>query len=358
MQRVHDLWQQVASFENLHRAAYRVLCGKRGKVHAGDFFFDLETNLLRLQRALADQTYRPGGYRSFWITDPKPRMISAASFRDRVVHHALIGVIEPFFEHRFIAHSYACRREKGTHRALQQFVGWTRSSRYVLKMDIHKFFPTLDHDILKERLRRVLKDSEVLWLCDLIIDGSNEQEVVVQHFPGDDLFTPLARRRGLPIGNLTSQFFANVYLDALDHFVKERLRLKLYLRYADDFCCFHEDKRVLSDVRAAIVEFLFGLRLRLNEGKSRLRQVKEGIEFLGFVVTPELMRLSQTAVSRQRRRLKRLQRGYASGLLSWREIAMSLQAWNAHVRCGTTRVFRWEVFRRTPFVRSRAGREA
>jgi retron-type reverse transcriptase len=281
-------------------------------------------------------------------------MISAAPFRDRVVHHALVKVIEPIFERRFIHHSYACRTGKGAHRALQQFVVWARSSRYVLKMDIHKFFPTLDHAILKTQIRRTIKDPNVLWLCDLIIECSNKQELVVQHFPGDDLFSPLGRRHGLPIGNLTSQFFANVYLDALDHFVKERLRVKQYLRYVDDFCCFHDDKQLLSELRAAIVEMLLGLRLRLNEGKSRIRQVKEGIEFLGFVVSSERLRLNQSAVRRQRRRLKRLQRDYAAGLLSWREVVLSLQAWNAHAEYGTTWRLRRDVFEQTPFLRSRS----
>jgi retron-type reverse transcriptase len=219
-------------------------------------------------------------------------------------------------------------------------------------MDIRKFFPTLDHAILKECIRRAIKDAEVLWLCNLIIDHSNEQEQVVQHFPGDDLFTPLSRRRGIPIGNLTSQFFANVYLDTLDHFVKERLRVKRYLRYVDDFCCFHDDKRKLTDLRAAIAEFLLGLRLRLNDGKSRVRQVKEGVEFLGFVVFPEQLRLNQSAVRRQRRRLRLLQCGYASGSLSWREVARSLQAWNAHAQHGTTWKLRRDVFDRARFRRS------
>lgn len=210
----------------------------------------VEANLFRLQRELRSHAYRPGTYRPFWITEPKTRMISAAPFRDRVVHHALVNVIEPIFERRFIQHSNACRTGKGTHRALQQFVMWARSSRYVLKVDVHKFFPTLDHAILKARIRRTIKDPNVLWLCDLIIDHSNEQEKVVQHFPGDELFTPLAHRRGLPIGNLTSQFFANVCLDALDHVVKERLRVKRYLRHVDDFCCFDNDKKKLNELRA------------------------------------------------------------------------------------------------------------
>lgn len=349
MRRAGGLWEQVTSLENLSRAAYQVLRGKRRQIHAGDFFVHLEGNLLRLQHELQTQNYCPGGYHTFWITEPKARMISAAPFRDRVIHHALVQIIEPVFERRFIHHSYACRIGKGTHRALGQFVTWARSSRYVLKMDIKKFFPSIDHVVLKEWLRRTLKDPQVLGLCDTIIDHSNEQEPIVQHFPGDDLFTPFTRRYGIPIGNLTSQFFANVYLDALDHFVKERLQVKCYLRYVDDFCCFHEDKAALSEIHTAIASFLLGLRLRLNEGKSRVRQVKEGIEFLGFVVTPTQIRLNQTAVRRQRRRLRYLRQAYASGVLTWEDVIASLRGWNVHAAQGTTWWLRTEVFRHAVF---------
>lgn len=353
MQRVNDLWEQLTSFENLYRAAYRVLRGKRTQVRAGDFFRTLEYNLLRLQSELRAYAYRPGPYRTFWITTPKRRLISAAPFRDRVIHHALINVIEPIFERRFIYHSYACRVEKGTHRALQQFVNWARSSRYVLKMDIRKFFPTLDHEVLKQRLRQTIKDRQVLWLCDLIIDHSNEQEWVEQHFPDDDLLTLSSRRRGIPIGNLTSQFFANVYLDALDHFVKDRLRVKRYLRYVDDFCCCHDDKSVLQELRAAVTEFLLSVRLRLNEGKSRVRQVKEGVEFLGFVVFPQELRLNHTSVRRQRQRMKWLQQQYGDGAVTWGEVTASLQAWNVHTASGTTWQLRRDVFADAPFTREK-----
>lgn len=352
MWRTPDLWKHVVSFENLSRAAYRVLRGKRDQMRAGEFFLDLEGNLLRLQKELRTQTYRPGPYRTFWITEPKPRMISAAPFRDRVVHHALVHVIEPIFERRFIHHSYACRTGKGTHRALQQFVSWGRSSRYVLKMDIHKFFPSLDHTVLKSLLRRTIKDPQVLWLCDLVIDCSNKQESVTQYFAGDDLFTPDERRHGIPIGNLTSQFFANVYLDALDHFVKERLRVKRYVRYVDDFCCFHDDKRQLTEWRERIAAFLLDLRLHLNDGKSRVRQVKEGVEFLGFVVLPAQLRLNQTSVRRQRRRLRLLRHSYADGSMTLPAINSSLRAWNAHAATGTTWQLRLEVARRAVFTRA------
>ena len=245
--------------------------------------------------------------------------------------------------------SYACRRGKGTHQALDQFTRWGRSNRYVLKMDIRKFFPSMDHEIPKAQLSRVIRDPDVLRLCDLIIDGSNEQEPVRDYFPGDNLFTPLLCVHGIPIGNLTSQFFGNVYLDALDHFVKERLRVKRYLRYVDDFCCFDDDKERLTEVRAAVQEYLGTLRMKLNEGKSRTRRLKEGVEFLGFVHLPETTRLNQRAVRRQRGRMKTLQEGYRAGLRTWDEVTASLQSWNAHAASGDTWWLRRDVFRATVF---------
>jgi retron-type reverse transcriptase len=336
MRRTAGLFARIVSFENLYAAAHATLRGKRGTAAAGTFFLGLEHELLCLQRELVRGEYQPGGYRTFWIRDPKQRLISAAPFRDRVVHHALVRVIEPLFERRFIHHSYACRTGKGTHRALRQFVAWVRSSRYVLKLDIRKFFPTIDHEILKAQIRRTIKDAATLSLCDVVIDGSNEQEQCVQHFPGDDLLTPTGRRKGIPIGNLTSQFFANVHLDALDHFVKEELRVPRYLRYVDDFCCCGDDKVALREVRAAIAAYLMGLRLRLNDGKSRLRQVKEGVEFLGFVVFPEELRLSQTAVRRERRRLRSQRTGLLAGTETTRSVRRSFEAWSAHAAQGTT----------------------
>jgi retron-type reverse transcriptase len=336
MKRHNQLWPRITSLENLDRAARAVLKGKRSKAHAGRFFQDWETNLLSLQRELLSGRYEPGTYRSFWIQDPKPRLISAAPFRDRVVHHALIQVIEPLFEPRFIHDSYACRTGKGQHRALARFTAWARATRYVLKLDVARFFPSLDHEILKAILRRALKDPDVLALCDRIIDGSNEQEHVVHWFPGDDLLSPAARRKGLPIGNLTSQFFANVFLDQLDHHVKERLRVKRYLRYVDDMCICGDDKAALTDLRAEILDFLLGLRLRLNERKSRIRRLKEGIEFLGFVVLPDRIRLNARAVRRQRARMKWIGREMAAGQITPQDAAASFEPWCAHAAHGDT----------------------
>ena len=195
-------------------------------------------------------------------------------------------MLEPIFERSFIADSYACRKGKGTHAAVDRCQQFARRFRYVLKADVQKFFPSLDHEILKGLVARKIKDPDVLWLVDRIIDHSNPQEAVLNWFPGDDLFTPSERRRGIPIGNQTSQFFANVYLDPLDHFVKDRLGIKGYVRYVDDFLVFSDDKRQLAEVREQIRDFLASLRLRLHRDKSVVFPAREGIRFLGYRVFP------------------------------------------------------------------------
>lgn len=342
----------VASFENLRQSAWEVFRGKRNRLGTAALFRDLEGELLRLRSELIQGAYRPGPYRTFWIHEPKPRLISAAPLRDRIVHHALVCVIQGSFERRFIHHSYACRPGKGNLRCLDMFVRWARSRRYVLKLDVRKFFPSIDHAILKECYRRVIRDPKLLTLMDRMVDGSNAQESAHFYFPGDELWTPSNRRRGLPIGNLTSQFFANVFLDPIDHLVKDRWRVRAYLRYVDDLALFHDDQERLRDLHQALREAMHRRRLRLNEKKSRLRQAKEGIEFLGFVVRPDSLRLSQTAVRRQRRRLANLRQAYANGHLEWSAAKASMQSWNVHASHGSTWRLREQVFARNPFVRS------
>lgn len=211
MKRYGGLWPDIIEFENLLRAARQAQRGKRFRENVLAFNYHLERELFTLQRELAQHTYRPGAYRTFEIKDPKPRQISAAPYRDRVVHHALCNVIMPLLERSLIHDTYANRVGYGTHRALKRFTEWARSHRYCLQCDIQKYFPSIDHEILKELIRqKMIKCPETLWLIELIIDGSNDQIPVMEYFPGDDLLTPVQRRRGLPIGNLTSQFFANL----------------------------------------------------------------------------------------------------------------------------------------------------
>ena len=206
--------------------------GKRRKSSAAGFEFQVADRLLQLQGELTNFTYQPGEYVHFMIHEPKQRKISAAPFRDRVVHHAICNVIEPIFETQFIADSYANRKEKGTHRAIDRLREFAQQYRYVLRCDIVKHFPSLDHEILLQILQQTIHDQSLLWLMERIIQsgcGVLDTEYEMKFFPGDDLFA-VNRPRGLPIRNLTSQFWSNVYLTPLDYFVQRDLGCLAYLR--------------------------------------------------------------------------------------------------------------------------------
>ena len=262
------MFDRIASFDALCAAALRAAAGKRRRVPGPAVFLaNLETEVLGLERELRAGTWRPGGYVSFEVRAPKRRVISAAPFRDRVVHHALHAVTAPLFECGFIEHSYANRSAKGTHRAVARYERLRDRHRYVLRGDVYRYFPAIDHEILKTDVRRRIRCRRTLGLLDLIVDGSNPQEPVHLYYPGDDLFTPYERRRGLPIGNLTSQLFANVYLDRFDHFVTEILRAP-YLRYVDDFALFADDPRRLEAWRARAGAFLARRRLSFHPKKT------------------------------------------------------------------------------------------
>ena len=260
------------------------------------FHFDLERELWRLHEELVSKTYSPGPYHSFLIHEPKLRLISAAPYRDRVVHHALTGCLEPIFEPTFISDSFACRVGKGTHAGVNRAQDFSRRFAYVLKADIRRFFPSIDHQILQGLVRRKIKDKHVLWLVDTIVDSSNPQDPTVAWFPNDDLLSPLERRRGIPIGNQTSQFFANVYLNPLDHFIKDRLRVKAYVRYVDDFLVFSNDKVELNRLRHQIAEFLTQLRLKLHPKKNTILPVDPGNPISG------LSRVSDSSPAGERQR--------------------------------------------------------
>ena len=346
MLRQHDdLFDGIASFGALTAAARRAVKGKRGKPGPAAFMANLETEVLRLERELRTGAYRPGRYKTIEIRDPKHRIVSAAPFRDRVVHHALCAVVEPIFEHGFIFDSYANRIGKGTHRAVARYERFRDRFRYVLRADIYRYFPAIDHAILKRVLRRRIGCERTLWLLDGMIDGSNPQEPVDLYFPDDDLFTPRERRRGLPIGNLTSQFFANLYLDALDHFVKEVLRAKGYLRYVDDFALFHDDPAVLNDWRVRIARFLEGRRLRLHPCKTFVAQTNAPAEFLGYVLLPGYRRLPEANVRRFRNRLRGLRDRWRAGTVSEEEVRQRVGSWIAHAENTNSWRLRHAIFR-------------
>ena len=351
MKRVGYLWEKLIAFDNLLAAAEKACKGKRFSPPVAAFHFDLERQLLALRDDLGTRRYRPGPYRTFFIHEPKKRQISAAPYRDRVVHHALTRVLEPVWERSFIADSYACRRGKGTHAAVRRCQQLAARFPYVLKADVQKFFPSLDHAVLKELVARKIKDADVLWLVGLLIDHSNPQEEVQDWFAGDDLFEPGRRRRGLPIGNQTSQFLANVYLDPLDHFVKEGLRPGGYVRYVDDFLLFATDKDTLAAARPAVGEVLASLRLRLHPSKCTVFPTAAGIRFLGYRVFPTHRLLARENVRRFRRRLRRLQGQYARHEIDFEGILRRVRGWIGHARQADTYLLRERLFAEHPFRR-------
>ena len=344
--KARNLFDGIASFEALHAAALRAARGKRSKPGVAAFLANLETEVLQLERELQQGRYKPGGYRKIEIFDPKHRVVSAAPFRDRVVHHAWCAVCEPVLERGFIHDSHANRVGKGTHRAVARYERFRDRFRYVLRGDIFRYFPAIDHEILKRDLRRRIGCKPTLALADRIVDGSNRQEPVDLLFPGDDLLTPLQRRRGLPIGNLTSQLFANVYLNPLDHYCRQVLRAKGYLRYVDDFAVFHDNRGQLEEWQDRIETFLQGRRLRLHPRKTEIVATHEPAKFLGFVLLPGgCRRLPEDNVRRFRNRLRGMRDRWRHGTAARDEIERRVRSWIAHAEHADTWRLRQSIFR-------------
>jgi RNA-directed DNA polymerase len=333
MKRHNHLFEQITDCQNLLAAFYKARKGKRKNANVAVFEARLEWELLALREELRSGTYQPGKYRTFLIRDPKERMISAAPFRDRVVHHALCNVIEPIFDRTFIHDSYANRKGRGTHAGIRKCQAYLREYPYALKADIRKYFPTIDHELLMGLIEKKIKCRQTLALCRLIIANSNPQEEVKDYFPGDDLFSPAGRRKGLPMGNLTSQFFANLYLSPLDHFVKEELRVKGYARYVDDFVLFGQSKKELWEKKSAIDHFLATqLRLRLHPGKTRVFPSTNGAAFLGQKIFQSHRVLLKDNVKRMRRRLRKRLALFQKKELSAERLELQLNSWLGHAR--------------------------
>lgn len=269
------IYNNIISTENLLAAWKEFLKGKRTKKDVQMFQYELAGNILSLYNDLQAKTYKHGDYYAFAINDPKPRSIHKASVRDRLLHRAIYRVLYPFFDRTFIADSYSCRLGKGTHRAITQFrkFGYQVSSNntntcWILKCDVRKFFASIDQQVLLDILRQYILDADIRWLIWQVI-GS---------------FYSTAPGKGLPLGNLTSQLLANVYMNEFDQFVKHRLKAKQYIRYADDFVIFSQDKKLLEDIIPKINDFISArLRLQLHPDKVFIRTLASGVDFLGWV---------------------------------------------------------------------------
>lgn len=344
-----DLFAKISGFQPLLCAARSAIKGKRSKPAPTAFMANLEHELLRLNRELTAQTWKSGGYVTIDIRDPKPRMVSAAPFRDRVVHHALCSVVQPVFENGFVYDNYANRKGKGTHSAVDRFEYYKGRFSHVLRCDIYRYFPAIDHLILKADLRRRISCPKTLWLMDAIVDGSNAQEPVHIHYAGDDLFSPYLRKRGLPIGNLTSQFFANLYLDGMDHFIKEVLRAKGYVRYVDDFALFHDDPVVLADWRRRLDIYLSKRRLTLHPKKSFVVETTIPAQFLGYIIHDGWRTLPLENVMRFKRKLRGLRDQWNIGVVGTAEVRGKSNAWIAHASHANTWRLRQLMFRSGQF---------
>lgn len=330
MKTYNGLFEQVITFDALYKGYRNARRGKRKGWPCRHFEKDLEGNLIQLQNEIVWGRYKCGGYRSFFVHEPKLRKITALTeFRDRVVQNALMAVLEPIWERSFISHSYACRVGKGTHagadyaqKAMNQCLR-KHGSLIALKADVRRYFQSIRHDTLKRLIRRKIADTKILALLDEVIDSYSE------------LSTPGV---GIPIGNLTSQLFANIYLDALDQHVKCRLREPWYVRYMDDFIVLHPDKKHLQALRLDIERWLAeNLQLELNH-KTGVFPVAphhgRGLDFLGYHLWPHKRRLRKASLNRFKRRVRQLQKKYAEDEVDLPEIRQQLSSWLAHARHG------------------------
>jgi len=274
-----DLFNNIISAENLFLAWDKFKNGKRNKKDVRIFEWNLEENIFKLHRDLKNKIYKHGAYHAFKISDPKPRNIHKAQVRDRILHHAVFQVLNPLFEPCFISASFSCREDYGTHRGVQYLQDVLRKaskngsiSCFVLKCDIKKFFDSIDHDILISILRKKIKDEDAIWLLGQIISSFSD-------------YSLLGKEKGVPIGNLTSQLFANIYMNEFDQFVKNSLRVKYFLRYTDDFLILSEDKTYLENLLPEVVSFLGdNLSIKIHEEKTKIQKISRGIDFLGYVV--------------------------------------------------------------------------
>jgi retron-type reverse transcriptase len=310
MKRVGNLFDTFCSYENLYAAWCKARRGGKRNTESLRFFHQLEPELFRLHEELVAGTWQPQPYRYFEIHDPKHRTISVAAFRDRVVHHALVNVLEPVYERRFIFDSYATRRAKGSHAAVARAQVFMRSNRWFFKSDVEKYFDSIDHQRLMAILRRTLKEAQLLTVLEKIIRNSG------------------TAGKGLPIGNLTSQFLANVYLHPFDVFLKQELQCRHYLRYMDDFVVFDNDKDHLKQLRLAADHFLqHELGLHLKPGATFFNSAQNGLSFLGKRIFPGAVRLHNHNGRRITRRLRHRERQWQNGNLSDEDFLASVNSY-------------------------------
>lgn len=339
------LYDQIIDIKNLYTAAYQCQRGKRSNPEVIKFMLNLDLSISYIRAELKNDTFKPQGYKHFYVFEPKRRLISAPTFKDRVLHRSIYNVLYPIYDKLFIYDSYACRIAKGTHAGAdraQKFIRLLAKDNkmvFALKADIKHYFSSIDHQILKRLISRRISCKRTLELLNIIIDSSPTKLDGV----------------GIPLGNLTSQLFANIYLHELDFFVKHHLKEPYYIRYMDDFVILSNDKKHLNYLKAKITSFLNSeLRLETNN-KTQIFPINttkgRSLDFLGYRIYKTHRLLRKSSVKRMKTKLKRFQKLYAANEIQLKDINPCIQSWLGHAKHANTYNLRCKLMS-TTFIRS------
>ncbi len=349
MKTYNKLYEKLYSIDNLISAFKKARKGKSKKAYVINFESNLERNIAMLQKDLRLKKYNPNKLKKFIIRDPKTRTIHSSIFRDRIVHHAIINLIQPIYEKIFIYDSFASRKSKGTHAAVERFESFVRKTSsngrkinnpfnnnsiqgYVLKADIKHYFPTIDHDVLINILRKKINDEDLIGLIKTVLYN----------------FETTKKGKGLPLGNYTSQFFANVYLNHLDYFVKHKLKAKYYIRYVDDFVILHKDKKVLFEYLDKITKYLRFLKLELHPDKSEIHALRNGITFLGYRIFYHYKLLRKRNIKYFMRKLDERVILYRRGEIGNKDMRGFLDGWKGYSSFANTYNFNKKIYKVVP----------
>jgi RNA-directed DNA polymerase len=317
MKRQGFLFEKIIAFSNLQKAYKKALKGRRYTLGGQQFYFHLEYELLSLLEELKSETYRMRPYFTFTLYDPKRREIASPCFRDHLVAHAIHEILYPVLDRSLISDSYASRLGKGTHKALLKTQLYSRSFSYFLKLDIQKYFASIDHQVLQDFLKKKLKDAKVLNLIETILSER------IPYYP---------EGKGVALGHLLSQIFSNFYLNEMDHQIKERFQIKGYVRYMDDLLLFGNSKTHLKETQKSLEEYLLQkLQLSFKKEYNLLSPSSCGIPFLGFLIFPYLIRLRNKTLRRGRKTLKCIENSYRSGRISEATLQQQVGGFLSHL---------------------------
>jgi len=319
----------IADYDNLQLACWKASKGKRTKGEVRRFYENIHEELTLLRNGILHEDIRIGDYHYFEISEPKKRQICAASFRERVLHHAIINIYGPYFDKYLISDTYACRKGKGSHKAVSRAQFFSSKNSFYLKLDIAKYFHSINHEVLVRLLEQKFKEKRFLGLLKRIIESFE-----------------ISTGRGVPIGNLTSQYFANYYLGFLDHFIKEQLCIKSYVRYMDDFIVWSNNKNDLKDCLESIRRFVNSFLLLKLNNTVNLNYTSKGVSFLGYRVFPQTIKLAKRSRDRFVKKYCIFERQYLSNMWDERELADHMSPLIAFTKHAGAKSFRNSVIQR------------